>query len=228
MGSTVQTLVERLRARSDDWGGDGDLDHIEWLADDTHAEAKTADLITYVADAQREFCRRNWLTSPLAIELVTGTSSYSLPSYYRALESVTLDYDDRELIKVYHHDVALLVHADTYPGAYREDLQRKQLTVYPTPVVDGGLTCVMRHLPTATPTALSDELQVDSVHDDTLVLWALSMLYSSPDAHPQAIQWASFFRQRFEDIAGPIIDERLAQVNTHIANKRLRVRTGYR
>lgn len=231
MGSKVETLVHRIRYRLDDWGGDGDLDNTEWKYDDTHTHAKTELLIECVADAQKEFCRRNPISDTETVTLLDATAEYSVPTYVRTIEEITLAYDGRKLAKYFHHydtdDFAL---PDDYAYAYREDLKRFKIEVFPVPATAtlSTLTLTVKRLPKVRPTKLSDTLELEGEHDDAIVLWALSQMYTQQNTHPNALNWAAYFRSRFTDLAGPPIDEGLAQIHRNTANKRLRVTAHYR
>lgn len=238
MAITALEAVARLRARVDVAGDVGDPPagyKYWWQYDDASCAISNAEMARIIDEAQTEFCRRSPIrdrSSPACrINLRAGVDSYGLHPSVLAIERVWLAREGVELGKSFQprlDDPRFPATDNPYPLCYHVDVENHLLQVVPAPKVADALHLHVRRLPLcAVDWEHQDHpLEIDDLHFEDLLLYAMYLVYSNRDYDQYDPQAANTASERFRSRVGaPVLPSDL-DVNRVTAGTVLRV-TGH-
>jgi hypothetical protein len=220
----LRELVLAFREEIDDLGGDV-ADPCAWENDDTGLLWKNHELVRYINEAEREFCRRrplqdNATAAVCEIAVTSGTAVYAYDERALYIERAKLDGEDYDLEKV------LVEYLDEYypawesdtgtPLLYVEDMTEHRFRLYPTPDASFTLTLTVGRLPLREMDwnkRLTEEPEINPRHHLDLLLWMGHMAMRKRDSQTYNKEESDRYFDMFESAVGP-------RVNAHSEKRR--------
>ncbi len=208
--ATLLTLVEQLRLRLDDTGGDTGTPPTNyrhyWEYDPSGCLWSNDELTLLLNEAENEFCRRVPIidSTEFTIRTVPGTAIYELDPVIIAVERVFNSTQQRVLRKTFHEvsDCAVLPAATRY----QESLHTNSLMILGTPVVAETLQLTVRRLPLSPllwTSRTTQEPEILAPWHSLLVDYAASQAWLKNDADTFSAEKSTMALQNFDRLVGP-------------------------
>lgn len=251
MSILLLELVEAIRDRLDDYGGDRGPPspgyYALWQEDDTPCLWKNRELVRYIKLAIRDVADRvpwdsEWTdgvspSSAFHIPVVVGNPEVRLSSGVRAVEQITLESTGRVLTKTESSRIAAECGAQTWisaagtPTHYFEP-RRLVIRLYPSPVVADNLIIRAKHEPftcfewsdIATESDPSFEICIPNELSEALVVSACRQAYNKRDAETYDANLAREQERLLLDLIGPPVSWKQKEARRHNANLDLSIR----
>lgn len=230
---TLLDLVASLRRRLYDMGGDRPAPpagySYSWEADDTTCLLKNGELVGFLAEAEREFCRRRPLRDRSTMSVTAGTSSYRLPGHILAIQSVVPESGGATLLKVTQEDLDAGFVASAPCSAYREDARNGRIEFLSAPTTTQRFVLAVDGLPDVT-LEWADRQGIPSIGEPwhaALVDYAAYLAYSVRDFEnydPVAAERAAL---AFDRAVGPARSAVDSEWTRRLANRHPRTRATF-
>lgn len=219
----VLQLVTLARRRLGDIG-DGNTDY--WQTDDSDCKWKNDELVSYLTEAQLEYCSRVPIidsttvddgTDPLCeLDVVSGTSTYTMSPKILAITRFKLEGEDNPTPQLGEHQ-RLNDTNDSWPTDilwYQLDKHMNTLELIGTPTADDTASLTVERLPLndfdwATNTDVPEIREQDHVN---LIEWVLHLAYLKGDEDTFDQSRSDLASTRFDRKVGDPINAREEQV----------------
>jgi len=206
---TLLELVKHLRTSVlDDTGGTGVLWDELTEDDDESAQLRWSneELTSFISEAEKLACRASFLIkkSEVAfnINVVAGTSEYSLNSKIIRIKDATLASTGKSLSPIEYEDLANVISWRTREGTpfnYVIDESDKTVRLYPVPVIDDTISLIYYRLPLVTYSweDVSADIEIPEEYQIEMLDYAAHLAYLKDEANTFDPTRAEYYRQRF-------------------------------
>lgn len=252
MAIYLLSLVESIRERLDDFGGDrgpppsGAFAH--WQVDDVPCLWKNRELITYIKRTLLDIAgRAPWTTegtradrigSPARLSVIAGNPEVRLHESTLTVEQVRLWSSGALLPKTDSGRLAARYGSDLWPEVtgvpecYLEPV-RGLIRLYPIPIANDELRLVVKRrtlddfewsdiASEATPAYTLDDVPADL--EEALVVGACRYAFLKRDSDAYSLQLAQDFERQLADLVGPPVTWRQKEARRENANLSVAIR----